>query len=166
MEGQESEQPTGVASDNFNIDEDELDNVTIHMQGGISGMLATQSSQTCILLDPHVVKMKGVEVEEDEVEAIEMASSSTTSRGEGALTFFRWLDEMGQSMSGVDCVSQVQSESSAHKTEDIVADFGDLEDIRELKEAALRRDMEARVMKKTLATVICILVAIICYLAM
>ncbi|KAL5982083.1 hypothetical protein ACLOJK_016152 [Asimina triloba] len=104
--------------------------------------------------------------------------------------FFRWLDEMGQSMSGVDCVSHVQSESSAHKTEDIVADFGDLvccvdtlknshlkearkwkqshmamkEDIRELKGAALRRDIEARVMKKTLATVICILVAIICYL--
>ncbi|KAL5985486.1 hypothetical protein ACLOJK_027470 [Asimina triloba] len=39
------------------------------------------------------------------------------------------------------------------------------EDIRELKEAALRRNMETRVMKKTLATVICILVAIICYLA-
>ncbi|KAL6002398.1 hypothetical protein ACLOJK_034330 [Asimina triloba] len=99
--------------------------------------------------------------------------------------------EEHKSMSGVESESRVKSESSAHKTEDIVADFGNLvccvdalkdshlkearkwkqshmtmkEDIRGLKEAALRRDMEARVMKQTLAIVICILIAIICYLA-
>ncbi|KAL5997615.1 hypothetical protein ACLOJK_008545 [Asimina triloba] len=41
-------------------------------------------------------------------------------------TFFRWLDEKGQSRSGVESESRVQYESSAHKHGDIVVDFREL----------------------------------------
>ncbi|KAL5987136.1 hypothetical protein ACLOJK_041132 [Asimina triloba] len=116
------EQPTRVAGDNFNSTRAGLDTLAIHVVGGSSGMLGTQSSQAGGLLDPHVVKTKG----------------RTTKRAKGSLEaprsgdaswdckFFRWLDDKGHSRSDIKIESHPHTESITQQHKDIVVDFEDL----------------------------------------
>ncbi|KAL5978604.1 hypothetical protein ACLOJK_029721 [Asimina triloba] len=55
----DSSQPTGAVRDNFNLVGDEFINVEVHALGPTNGVIASQSSQACNILNPHVVKMKG-----------------------------------------------------------------------------------------------------------
>ncbi|KAL6003830.1 hypothetical protein ACLOJK_004376 [Asimina triloba] len=109
--------------------------------------------------------------------------------------FFRWLDEGRNSRSDATANSGSDARSHIQKHEEIVSNFGELlhcvtalkeahlaetadwkqkhkalkEEVRGLKEAGLRRDMEASIMKKNQsvhAILICILIVVICYLVM
>ncbi|KAL5998117.1 hypothetical protein ACLOJK_009052 [Asimina triloba] len=90
--------------------------------------------------------------------------------------FFRWLDDKGHSRSDIKIESRPHTESDTQQHDDIIVDFGDLvccvdalkdsqvkeatkwkqshmamrEEIRGLKEAALRRDLDARIMAGSL----------------
>ncbi|KAL5978213.1 hypothetical protein ACLOJK_029330 [Asimina triloba] len=50
---------TGDAGDNFNLSSDGIVNYGVHMHDPSSGTLATQSSQACRLLNPHIMITKG-----------------------------------------------------------------------------------------------------------
>ncbi|KAL5996653.1 hypothetical protein ACLOJK_007572 [Asimina triloba] len=109
--------------------------------------------------------------------------------------FFRWVDEGRNSRSDGTTISGSDARSHIQKHEEIISDFGELlhcvtalkeahlaetadwkqkhkalkEEVRGLKEAGLRRDMEASIMKKNQSVhtiLICILVVVICYLLM
>ncbi|KAL5993846.1 hypothetical protein ACLOJK_038203 [Asimina triloba] len=103
------DQPSGASSDNFNFDADGYVNVSIHMLEVSSGTLASQSSQACDVLDPHIVKTKG----------------RTIKRLKGALEQ-PWIDEHGPSRSSHELNTHTEAHNHTQLPDEIEADFGEL----------------------------------------